>query len=145
MFDLVPAVGACALVVPAQAGSLGWLLWTRLAAWLGRISYSLYLIHIVVMHLLVGLFENAMPTIDLAPVGIAPTHERREAGLFPRCRRPLRGAPVSANVVRLRDAHNEPFSRALKGRAGMRLERAGALTGQTETRLCIGRAGYDQG
>lgn len=70
LFNLLPALGACALLVAAQGPGLAIWLRGRVPAWLGRISYSLYVIHIVVMHLLAGICPAGVPMIDLAPVGI---------------------------------------------------------------------------
>jgi peptidoglycan/LPS O-acetylase OafA/YrhL len=68
--NLIPALGACAVIVAAQGPGLRQRLRTRVPAWLGRISYSLYVVHIVVLHLLLGVRPAGLPVIDLAPAGI---------------------------------------------------------------------------
>jgi peptidoglycan/LPS O-acetylase OafA/YrhL len=40
-------------------------------AWLGKISYSLYLIHVVVIHLAAAICPRGVPLIWFAPAGIA--------------------------------------------------------------------------
>jgi peptidoglycan/LPS O-acetylase OafA/YrhL len=68
--NLIPIVGACAAIVVAQGHGMRRRLRARLPTWLGRISYSLYLVHLVVLHLLVGLRPAGVPAIALAPAGI---------------------------------------------------------------------------
>jgi peptidoglycan/LPS O-acetylase OafA/YrhL len=57
-------------VVAAQGHGVRERLRTRVPAWLGRISYSLYVVHIVVMFLLLGALPPAVAVIDVAPAGI---------------------------------------------------------------------------
>ena len=68
---LVTILGACALIVAAQGPRTGGWLSGRVPAWLGRISYSLYLVHTVVLKLLVTAAPAGTPPIALAPAGIA--------------------------------------------------------------------------
>jgi peptidoglycan/LPS O-acetylase OafA/YrhL len=68
---LLPILGACAAIVVAQGpGMRGWLS-GRVPAWLGRISYSLYLVHCVVLKLIATVVPNGGSPILLAPAGIA--------------------------------------------------------------------------
>jgi peptidoglycan/LPS O-acetylase OafA/YrhL len=71
LFNLIPALGACAFLVAAQGSGLRRRLSARVPAWLGRISFSLYVVHLVVLRLLLGLAPAGVPVIDIAPVGIA--------------------------------------------------------------------------
>jgi peptidoglycan/LPS O-acetylase OafA/YrhL len=68
--NLLPTAGACALIIAAQNGGLRQRLRSRPVVWLGRISYSLYLIHVVVLRLLVQIAPAGVPALALAPVGI---------------------------------------------------------------------------
>jgi len=45
LYALVPCVGSALAIFGGMAANLRWLLGNRLMAWIGRISYSLYLIH----------------------------------------------------------------------------------------------------
>ena len=68
---LLPILGACAVIVAAQGrGMRGWLS-GRVPAWLGRISYSLYLVHCVVLKLIATVWPYGGSPIALAPAGIA--------------------------------------------------------------------------
>jgi peptidoglycan/LPS O-acetylase OafA/YrhL len=71
LFNLIPALGACAFLVAAQGPGLRRRLSARVPAWLGRISFSLYVVHLVVLRLLLGLAPAGVPVIDIAPAGIA--------------------------------------------------------------------------
>ena len=75
LFNLIPALGGCALLVAAQGPGLRRRLSTRVPAWLGRISFSLYVVHFVVLRLLLGLAPG-VPVIDIAPAGIALSRPR---------------------------------------------------------------------
>jgi peptidoglycan/LPS O-acetylase OafA/YrhL len=69
--NLVPAFGAAAIIVIAQGRGVQRRLRARLPAWLGRISYSLYVVHMVVLLMLIGLRPAGVPPMALAPAGIA--------------------------------------------------------------------------
>jgi peptidoglycan/LPS O-acetylase OafA/YrhL len=114
LFNLIPALGACAFIVAAQGPGLRQRLSARVPAWLGRISYSLYLVHVVVMHLVLGLRPAGVGVIDLAPLGIALSlalatlmqHYVEAPGIAlgrrlarPRAKPRLAGSDISAEVT----------------------------------------------
>lgn len=73
LLTLIPVLGACVLIVGAQVGSARQCLHRPLIQWLGRISYSLYLLHVVVLRVLVVVNPLRLPLMVLAPIGIAVT------------------------------------------------------------------------
>jgi peptidoglycan/LPS O-acetylase OafA/YrhL len=73
LLTLIPVLGACILIVGAQVGRTRRALTRPTIGWLGRISYSLYLLHVVVLRVLVVANPLRVPLIVLAPIGIGIT------------------------------------------------------------------------
>jgi peptidoglycan/LPS O-acetylase OafA/YrhL len=73
LFTLIPVLGACIMIVSAQVGVTRRALTRPVIRWLGRISYSLYLLHVVVLRVLVVVNPFRLPLILLAPIGIGVT------------------------------------------------------------------------
>jgi peptidoglycan/LPS O-acetylase OafA/YrhL len=69
--DIVAVLGSAVLIVIAQGTTTARALRARVPAWLGKISYSLYLIHVVVIHLAAAICPRGVPLIWFAPAGIA--------------------------------------------------------------------------
>jgi peptidoglycan/LPS O-acetylase OafA/YrhL len=73
LLRLVPTLGACVLLVAALCGSRTAWLRGRLCQWLGRISYSVYVWHAVVLAGIVRALPGGVAPFALAPVGIGLT------------------------------------------------------------------------
>ncbi len=78
--DLLVATGASILILSAiGAGQFGVLLRSKVPEYLGRVSYSMYLVHGTVLFVLLNLLYGKVPTLALALIYIVATFAASQA------------------------------------------------------------------